>query len=195
MAQTEDLDGQVWDFERVPQPRSHGRFVEACRLAALHAYSGFRDLAHIYSLRYQAMCPQPQAQSQPDPEDGAMHEHKHKHEHPALFLRSYLHCLSINHLLNWLGLRDSALTITRAPKIPAEILSFTIDRAAYEGYLLNFQTAMDRYIQDVYAEFMRAMRAVEEAIENAGMGGMDRRMWREFWEGEFLGENAKWVGD
>ncbi|PLB47120.1 hypothetical protein P170DRAFT_477983 [Aspergillus steynii IBT 23096] len=155
---------------------------ERCRRAALLAYDGFKNLTEIHSLRYKAMCPPPNPNNLARPSVYS-------------FSRAYLHSLSVDHLLNWPVLRANVVTIAHPPKIPAEILSFTVDQRAYEAYLVGFERVLTCYVNGAYWEYMRAKDAVEDVIAKANMNVVDRRMWRHFWTARFLVENESWEED
>ncbi|KAH8425542.1 uncharacterized protein LDX57_003293 [Aspergillus melleus] len=88
-----------------------------------------------------------------------------------------------------------ALAVIHPPKIPPEVLSFTVNQSAYETYVDEFQDEVDRYITGVYESYVKAKKNLDETTRKSEMGEMNIRMWRQFWEERFLAENEKWEAD
>ncbi|KAI9038049.1 uncharacterized protein KD926_011387 [Aspergillus affinis] len=203
-------------------PHECRQSFEACRIAALKAYDGFKKLTDLHSFRYKAMCPQadvadgpntdtntdagagveadnpgpPSDSYEPEPEQPNKPDYPDLPPVPVPFSAFALHCASIDHLLNWPVLHNQdTLTVSHPPKIPPEILSFMVNQSAYEAYMDAFQDEVDQYITGVYEGYGKAKKDLEETIWKSGIGEMNIRMWRQFWEEGFLAQNEKWEED
>ncbi|THC93431.1 hypothetical protein EYZ11_007090 [Aspergillus tanneri] len=106
---------------------------------------------------------------------------------------AYLHSKSVQRLLDWpSNYVANSPTLAPPAKIPAEVLSFTVDQRAYNAYTRQFKTAVDTYLQGDYQLFLDSKVGMENLIAKSNIGHMEHRMWEYFWYRVFIPENAKW---
>ncbi|KAF3480451.1 uncharacterized protein GIQ15_05798 [Arthroderma uncinatum] len=129
------------------------------------ALKGFLFLEQRYRYRYYYLCPLKPLQ------------------------RIRKHINSIDRLLNWSTNRNEFTSVSA--KIPACVISFKVDEAAYAEFTASFNKFREGYLRGPYRTWLNADSYFGAYIDDANMPMYTRRMLIEWWNG-FRGEMRVW---
>lgn len=150
-------------------PKAALTALHEVREAATIAFNGLKALELKHSARHKAMCPT---------------------THP---LQHALHADSVDRLINWAtDMKPHNPTLAPAPKLSPYVLQFHVDQRAYDAFVEEYTRCLEEYVMGPYADWLRAKANLDDVVERSDMNELNLHQWRRWWEGEFLGEMAKW---